>query len=105
MNNIEQSVLTEIPEGILNEIKMNYGNVVVDLSSDVTEDTKSFKLHYKEISTELETVPVMDPLTFELHDKTGYPTRCYMTRLDLTEDGCIVRRVLFIGSVLAPENK
>ena len=34
MENREQS-MTEIPEGILNEIKMNYGNVVVDLSSEV----------------------------------------------------------------------
>jgi hypothetical protein len=102
MDNREQS-MTEVPEGILNEIKMCYGNVVVDLDSDVTEDTISRKLHYKEISTEVETVPVMDPLTFELHDKTGYPTKCYMTRLDITEGGCIVRRIMSVGSVLTPE--
>jgi len=102
MTNLDQSVLTEVPQGILNEIKMHHDNVTIDLASDVTETTKSFKLHYREVSPELTTSSVMDPLTFETHDVTGYSTKCFLARLDLLEDACIVRRVLSIGNVITP---
>lgn len=102
MNNIDQSVLTEIPQGILNEIKMNHDNVTIDLSSDITETTKSYKLHYKEISDEVTTTSVMNPQTFELHSVTGYSTKCFLARLDILKDACIIRRVLSIGNVITP---
>lgn len=102
--NVDIGVLTEVPEGILNEIKMHHDNVIVDLNSDVTEITKSFKLHYREISDKVTTASVMDPMTFKTHDVTGYTTKCYMARLDILEDSCIVRRVLSIGNVITPED-
>lgn len=98
----EQSTLTEVPEGILNEIKMNHDNVTIDLNSDITETTKSYKLHYREVADKITTASVMDPTTFELHDVTGYSTKCFLARLDILEDVCIVRRVLSMGNVITP---
>ena len=92
-----------VPKGIIDELKAQHHNVVFDLDSDVTENTKSYKVHYKETSDLIETAQVMDPLTFKTSEKTGYPTKCYMVRIDLTKESCIVRRVLFAGSVLLPE--
>ena len=100
--NVDQSILTEIPQGILNEIKLHHDNVTVDLNSDATETTKSYKLAYREISDELTTAPIMDPKTFEIYDVTGYSAKCFLARLDILEDVCIIRRVLSIGNVIVP---
>ena len=97
--------LKQIPVGVLKEINEHFDTVSIDLESEVTENTKSYKLKYIDVDEELITSPVMDPETFETHDVTGHSATCYMARIDILENECIIRRVLSIGNVLVPHKE
>ncbi len=97
--------IKEIPAGIVNELNMQFDDVIFDLESDVTKETVTRKLHYVEISENVETSSVMDPSTFKLSEVTGYPTHTFMVRYDESGDQCIVRRVLHAGTVNTPVEK
>ncbi len=103
--NLMQNELKEIPEGILNEINLHYDNVILDLESDITKNTVTRLLKYRDISEDVETTNVMNPITFELRPVTGHSTRTYMVRLENTDDQCIVRRILFAGDVITPQTE
>lgn len=95
--------LQTVPQGVLDELSSFYSDIKVELDSDITESTLTRKLRYREQSDELLTSEVVDPLTFELKEVTGYPTKSFMVRLDLDNDKCIVRRLFTADCITLPE--
>lgn len=92
-----------IREGVMNELTMQYDNVVLELNSEKTDTTKAQRMSYKDISTDIVTEVQVDPITFESGTVTGYKVRTYIALLDKTDKACIVRDVQHVDFVLSEE--
>ena len=98
--------MDEIPQGVIDEIKEHFKNVSFALESNIDTDTQSLRCGYTHqlndtLITEMAT---MDPETFQkvMVPCHGYHNQTYIVRLNKTEDGTIVRRVVESGIVVKP---
>ena len=102
----KELTLAEIPQGVIDELNEGYQNVVMELDSDITVSTRTFKIKYSETETELSDGAVLISDTLESTTVKGYLKHGWLVHLDVVENTtitAIVRRIMYSGSCIVPE--
>lgn len=102
---MSELTLEEIPEGLLSELKEHFVddlnmNFTIDLEGDIDSDTVSMKATYvKSVGDEEVEMPALRPETMETVTIKGYPHMTYIIRVNETDNGVVLKRVLEAGIV------
>lgn len=86
--------IMEVPDEVIDELTEKFGSAEFDLGSSITEATQTMLADYQPIGETIERGVVIDPQTYAPMAAEGNVQAKYHVRLDIVEDGVIVRAVI-----------